>query len=77
MEVEEESQRVQQAIPAEIKVSPPEVTSIYKRSRSSSRLPQSEAGPSSSGEPQREVASISELPEFSLLPLVIRLPQLK
>lgn len=51
MEVEEELQRVQQAIHPEIKVSPPEVTFVYRRSRSSSLLPQSEGGLSSSGDP--------------------------
>lgn len=74
MEVEEEPQRVQQAIPAEIEDNPPEVTSVYRQSRSSSLLPQFEGGPSSSGESQREVGSTSELPEFCPLPLVIRLP---
>lgn len=38
MEVEKEPQRVQPAIHPEMEVSPPEVTSIYRRLRSSSRL---------------------------------------
>lgn len=39
IEVQEEPQRVQQAIHAEIEVSPLEVTSVYRRSRSSFCLP--------------------------------------
>lgn len=55
MEVEEVPQRVQPSIHAGMEVSPLEVSSVYKRSRSSSCLPQSEGGPSLSGEPQRAI----------------------
>lgn len=75
VEVEEDPQQVQQNVKIEVEVSPPKATSIYRGSRSSSRLPQSEGGPSSYGEPQRETTSAGELIESFSLPLAIRLPQ--
>lgn len=51
MEVEEVPHGMQPIIYAEMEVSPPEVTSTYRRLRSSSRLPQLEGGPSLSDEP--------------------------
>lgn len=60
-----------------MEVSPPEVTSSYRRSRSSSYLQPSEKDSSLPDELQRETTSTSNLLLFSPLPLAIMPPQLE
>lgn len=69
--------RVEPAIHATMEVSPPEVTSRYRRSRSICHPQPLKEDQSSSSEPQRENASAGELLIFSPLPLATMPPQLE